>query len=163
METNELHRGRLIDHLQLVVEDLPACRRFYEAVLATLRVPIGGSEDSFFWADELFVSALDSEAAQGRPTDVITLHSKPSIGRWWMPSMKRASTPVEATTALQENGLTTPDTTLHSFWIQQATTSKQSTTARQIEAQPRLRLPSELRRKSRPACRDMQPKHLVLR
>lgn len=68
METNELHRGRLIDHLQLVVEDLPACRKFYEVVLAALNVPFGGTEDSYFWADELFVSALDSEAAQGRPT-----------------------------------------------------------------------------------------------
>lgn len=29
METQELHRGRLIDHLQLVVRDLPASRRFY--------------------------------------------------------------------------------------------------------------------------------------
>ena len=27
METNELHRGRLIDHLQLVVRDLPASQR----------------------------------------------------------------------------------------------------------------------------------------
>ncbi|MCO4315586.1 VOC family protein [Phyllobacterium sp. 21LDTY02-6] len=68
MATNELHRGRLIDHIQLVVEDLPACRRFYEAVLGTLGVPIGGAAESFFWADELFVSSVDSMAAQGRPT-----------------------------------------------------------------------------------------------
>ncbi len=36
METQELHRGRLIDHLQLVVRDLAASRRFYEAVLAVV-------------------------------------------------------------------------------------------------------------------------------
>lgn len=68
METNELHRGRLIDHIQLVVDDLPACRTFYEAVLAVLHTPIGGAEVSYFWADELFVSSTDSIAAAGRPT-----------------------------------------------------------------------------------------------
>jgi len=68
METSELSRGRLIDHLQLVVRDLEASRRFYEPVLATLGIPLGGSGEGWFWADELFVSSLDSEAAQGRPT-----------------------------------------------------------------------------------------------
>ena len=29
METNQLHRGRLIDHIQLVVKDLAASKRFY--------------------------------------------------------------------------------------------------------------------------------------
>ena len=68
METSELFRGRLIDHLQLVVRDLQASRRFYEPVLATLRIGLGGSGDTWFWADELFVSSLDSEAALGVPT-----------------------------------------------------------------------------------------------
>jgi catechol 2,3-dioxygenase-like lactoylglutathione lyase family enzyme len=68
METQRLHRGRLIDHLQLVVNDLAATRRFYEAVFKALDIPIGGEGDSFFWADELFVSSVDSEAALGRPT-----------------------------------------------------------------------------------------------
>jgi catechol 2,3-dioxygenase-like lactoylglutathione lyase family enzyme len=65
METQELHRGRLIDHLQLVVRDLPASRAFYEAVFKALDVPLGGSGDDYFWADELFVSTADSDAAQG--------------------------------------------------------------------------------------------------
>jgi catechol 2,3-dioxygenase-like lactoylglutathione lyase family enzyme len=43
-----LHRGRLIDHLQLVVADLPASQRFYEAVLAVLNVPIGGTGPGYF-------------------------------------------------------------------------------------------------------------------
>ena len=68
METSELHRGRLIDHIQLVVRDLDASRAFYRAVFAALHVPIGGDEASYFWADELFVSTADSEAAQGRLT-----------------------------------------------------------------------------------------------
>lgn len=68
METQELHRGRLIDHIQLVVRDLPASRRFYEAVLRALDVPIGGVGEDYFWADELFVSSADSQAALGQLT-----------------------------------------------------------------------------------------------
>ncbi|ATD66845.1 glyoxalase [Luteimonas chenhongjianii] len=68
MQTQDLHRGRLIDHLQLVVTDLDASRRFYEAVLGALGVPIGGDGPGYFWADELFVSSPDSEAADGVPT-----------------------------------------------------------------------------------------------
>ncbi|CCV08210.1 Glyoxalase/bleomycin resistance protein/dioxygenase [Mesorhizobium metallidurans STM 2683] len=64
----ELHRGRLIDHLQLVVRDLPASRRFYESVLKVLDIPIGGSAEDYFWADELFVSSADSRAALGKLT-----------------------------------------------------------------------------------------------
>jgi len=61
-------RGRLIDHVQLVVKDLAASRRFYEAVLDVLKIPIAGSADEHFWADELFVSTVDSKDAQGRLT-----------------------------------------------------------------------------------------------
>jgi catechol 2,3-dioxygenase-like lactoylglutathione lyase family enzyme len=68
METNEMHRGRLIDHLQLVVADLAASRRFYGAVFDVLGIPIGGEEKSYFWADELFISSPDSEAALGELT-----------------------------------------------------------------------------------------------
>jgi catechol 2,3-dioxygenase-like lactoylglutathione lyase family enzyme len=68
METQQLHRGRLIDHLQLVVHDLPVSRAFYAAVLEVLNVPIGGSADDYFWADELFVSTADSRAAAGSLT-----------------------------------------------------------------------------------------------
>ena len=68
METTELHRGRLIDHLQLVVRDLAASRRFYAAVFEVLQVPLGGEADDYFWFDELFVSTADSEAAQGELT-----------------------------------------------------------------------------------------------
>jgi catechol 2,3-dioxygenase-like lactoylglutathione lyase family enzyme len=68
METNELHRGRLIDHVQLVVRDLEASRRFYEAVLGALNIPLGGAEEKYFWFDELFVSSSDSAAATGALT-----------------------------------------------------------------------------------------------
>ena len=68
METMELHRGRLIDHLQLVVRDLEASRTFYTAVLDVLGIPISGTDDGFFWADELVVSTPDSPAALGKLT-----------------------------------------------------------------------------------------------
>lgn len=68
METMELHRGRLFDHVQLVVRDLDASRTFYEAVFEVLGVPIGGDGPGFFWCDELFVSTADSPAAQGKLT-----------------------------------------------------------------------------------------------
>ena len=56
METQELHRGRLIDHIQLVVKDIAASRRFYDAIFAVLGVPLGGTIGNSFWYDELFVS-----------------------------------------------------------------------------------------------------------
>jgi catechol 2,3-dioxygenase-like lactoylglutathione lyase family enzyme len=68
METNELHRGRLIDHVQLVVRDFDASRAFYTAVFEVLGVPLGGEQHDFFWYDEFCVSTADSDAAQGTLT-----------------------------------------------------------------------------------------------
>lgn len=68
METNKLYRGRLIDHLQLVVDDLPACKKFYTAAFGVLGIPLGGEAEDHFWADELFVSTASSKAAQGQTT-----------------------------------------------------------------------------------------------
>jgi catechol 2,3-dioxygenase-like lactoylglutathione lyase family enzyme len=68
METQELHRGRLIDHVQLVVRDLAASQRFYGAAFEALDIPMGGSGEGYFWADELFVSTADGDAAQGQLT-----------------------------------------------------------------------------------------------
>ncbi|MFK8251728.1 VOC family protein [Ancylobacter terrae] len=63
VELNEWHRGRLIDHIQLVVADLDACRRFYGAVLEVLGVPLVDGE-GYFFCDELFVST--GEPTTGR-------------------------------------------------------------------------------------------------
>ena len=68
METQELYRGRLIDHIQLVVRDLKASQAFYSAVFDVLQIPMAGTGDDYFWADELFVSTTTSEAAQGELT-----------------------------------------------------------------------------------------------
>ena len=68
MESMELHRGRLVDHIQLVVADLAASRRFYDALFEVLDIPLGGSADTHFWYDELFVSTPDSPEALGTLT-----------------------------------------------------------------------------------------------
>jgi catechol 2,3-dioxygenase-like lactoylglutathione lyase family enzyme len=68
METKEVVRGRLIDHVQLVVRDLAASKRFYAAAFEALGVPLGGEGPGFFWSDELFVSTASSPAASGELT-----------------------------------------------------------------------------------------------
>lgn len=65
MDTNELYRGRLLDHIQLVVGDLKASEAFYGAVLGVLDIPVHRTDEDYFWADELVVSAADSPAALG--------------------------------------------------------------------------------------------------
>ncbi|RYZ90267.1 MAG: VOC family protein [Proteobacteria bacterium] len=68
METQEIYRGRLIDHLQLVVNDLSQSRTFYKAVFKVLEIPIGGEAEDHIWADELFISSKGSDAAIGKTT-----------------------------------------------------------------------------------------------
>ena len=68
MAIQQLHRGRLVDHIQLVVADLEASRRFYQAVFDVLDIPLGGSADTHFWYDELFVSTPDGPEAAGQLT-----------------------------------------------------------------------------------------------
>ena len=68
MDMQELHRGRLIDHIQLVVRDLDAAERFYTAIFDVLGIPLGGKGEGFFWFDEFCVSTPESPAAQGATT-----------------------------------------------------------------------------------------------
>lgn len=68
MESHQLHRGRLIDHVHLVVADLASSKRFYAAVFQALGVPLGGEGPGFFWSDEIFISTKDSPAARGELT-----------------------------------------------------------------------------------------------
>jgi catechol 2,3-dioxygenase-like lactoylglutathione lyase family enzyme len=69
----ELHRGRLVDHIQLVVRDIAASKRFYRAVFEVLQIPLGGEGDDHIWADELYISTRESEAAQGALTGRVHL------------------------------------------------------------------------------------------
>ena len=73
METVKFHRGRLIDHVQLVVRDLAAAKRFYGALFGVIGIPFGGEGPGFFWADEVCVSTADSPAAAGQTTGRIHL------------------------------------------------------------------------------------------
>ena len=68
MANQELHRGRLIDHIQLVVKDITASKRFYRAVFDVLKIPLGGEADDPLWADVLYISNKESDAALGRLT-----------------------------------------------------------------------------------------------
>ena len=60
----EAHAGRLFDHVHLRVADLDASRRFYEAVLGVVGVPVRDGHAGAFTADELYVSA-DGPPTQG--------------------------------------------------------------------------------------------------
>jgi catechol 2,3-dioxygenase-like lactoylglutathione lyase family enzyme len=73
MQTSQLYRGRLIDHVQLVVRDLAASKRFYQAAFHVLGIPIAGEGETYFWADELFVSTKDSKDALGQLTGRVHL------------------------------------------------------------------------------------------
>lgn len=73
MEAQRIHRGRLIDHIQLVVRDLARSKRFYRTVAEVLELPISGEGDDYFWIDELFISSAQSKAAQGMLTGRVHL------------------------------------------------------------------------------------------
>jgi catechol 2,3-dioxygenase-like lactoylglutathione lyase family enzyme len=69
----ELHRGRLIDHIGLVVKDLAASKRFYGAAFEVLGIPLGGEAVEHFWYDELFISSTKSKEAAGKLTGRVHL------------------------------------------------------------------------------------------
>ena len=137
MEAMELHRGRLIDHIQLVVADLAASRRFYQALFEVLEIPIGGSADTHFWFDELFVSTPDSPEALGELTGRHHLAFQARDGRRSTPSTRRALPPAAGTMARRASGPTIPAIMRPSFSIPTATISRPSSTARRSEARRR--------------------------
>ena len=68
METYRLHRGRLIDHIQLVVHNFETSKAFYTVVLSVLEIPVISTDDDYIWADELVVSSVKSPASAGELT-----------------------------------------------------------------------------------------------
>ncbi|WP_238922329.1 VOC family protein [Achromobacter ruhlandii] len=91
MLNRERHKGRLIDHIGLVVRDLPASKKFYAAVFEALGIPIGGSDDRNFWADEFFISTPDSDEAQGPLTGRLHLalqaHDRDMVDAFYQAAM----------------------------------------------------------------------------
>nr|WP_315847146.1 VOC family protein [uncultured Achromobacter sp.] len=73
MLNRERYRGRLIDHIGMVVRDFAASKAFYTAVFNALNIPIGGSDERNLWADELFISTSDSDEVEGHLTGGIHL------------------------------------------------------------------------------------------
>jgi catechol 2,3-dioxygenase-like lactoylglutathione lyase family enzyme len=69
----QIHRGRLLDHVHLVVADIAAAKRFYTAALGALEIPLGGEAADHVWFDELFISTTDSQAAAGQLTGRVHL------------------------------------------------------------------------------------------
>jgi lactoylglutathione lyase len=80
MELNTWHRGRLIDHIQLVVRDFEASKRFYGAVFDVLEIP--GSEISgfFFW-DEFVIS--QGEPLTGRSHFAFQTRDRAMVDRFY--------------------------------------------------------------------------------
>ena len=68
MESMTLHRGRLIDHILLVVEDFEASKDFYTAVLSALEIPVIITANDYLLADELVVASRHSPEAAGKLT-----------------------------------------------------------------------------------------------
>jgi len=95
MAVNEMHRGRLIDHLQLVVKDLKASKAFYSSVMEALEIPIGGEGEDFFWVDELFISSKESKSAAGTLTGRTHLafqaKSREMVDKFYKAAMKTGS------------------------------------------------------------------------
>ena len=94
MPTMELHRGRLVDHIQLVVADLAASRRFYDALFEVLEIPLGGSAETHFWYDELFVSTPDGPEAAGKLTGrhhlAFQAKDRPTVDAWYRAGLAAA-------------------------------------------------------------------------
>jgi len=67
-----IHRGRLIDHLHLVVADLEQSRRFYRTVLEVLGLKLEFETKQSFACDELFVS--DAAFTRGASTAPHRVH-----------------------------------------------------------------------------------------
>ena len=59
-----LHRGRLIDHIQLRARDFPATAKFYRAVLGALDCPLLADDDWHIACDELWIDALGEDESE---------------------------------------------------------------------------------------------------
>jgi catechol 2,3-dioxygenase-like lactoylglutathione lyase family enzyme len=88
----DIYRGRLIDHVQIVVKDINASKRFYRAIFAALDIPLGGESEDHLWADELFISTADSKAAHGELTGRLHIafqaHDEESVQKFFHAALR---------------------------------------------------------------------------
>lgn len=56
------HRGRLVDHVHIVVKDLEKSRTFYRAALKSIGRELTNDDTHDFGYDELFVTQLNAES-----------------------------------------------------------------------------------------------------
>jgi catechol 2,3-dioxygenase-like lactoylglutathione lyase family enzyme len=80
MATMTLHRGRLIDHVQLVVRDLEASKRFYGAVLEVFEIPMGEIGEFFYW-DEFVIN--QGEPLTGRCHVAFQASDRATVDRFY--------------------------------------------------------------------------------
>ncbi len=78
----QLHLGRMLDHLHLTVRDLAASRRFYGAVLGALDIPIHDVPGNhIFYADELWVT--DQGPLTGRMHFAFQAQDRETVHRFY--------------------------------------------------------------------------------
>lgn len=80
MEIHTWHRGRLIDHIQIVVSDFETSKRFYKAVFDALEIPTSEGE-GFLFADELFIN--QGEPKTGRTHIAFRAKDRAAVGRFY--------------------------------------------------------------------------------
>lgn len=54
------YRGRLIDHVQIIVRDLEKRKRFYKAAMEVFSIPFQGEDAHHFTFDEMYFTANDT-------------------------------------------------------------------------------------------------------
>ncbi len=100
-----IHRGRLIDHLHLKVNDLDASKRFYKAALAALEIPL---------VEGTVTSLPMSCGSMSVPRSLTcTSPSRRRTAPWSIASMQRFLRPAGGTTARQ--GAALPSGLLRGF------------------------------------------------
>ena len=96
-EGETLHRGRLIDHLGLVVRDIAVSKTFYTAALGALGLQVVTVSPEDFYVDELFVSSTVSGSGGGKLTGRIHLAFQApdhaSVQRFFEAAVKAGGTP----------------------------------------------------------------------
>jgi catechol 2,3-dioxygenase-like lactoylglutathione lyase family enzyme len=81
MEMHTWHRGRLIDHIQIVVRDYETSKKFYSAVFEALGIPISGEAEGYFFADEFVFN--QGEPLTGRTHVAFRARDRATVDRFY--------------------------------------------------------------------------------